>query len=147
MIPHDAIDGRWWQMRKRSLRILVITNGARLRLALRPTIEDCLMPNLTLVSHDLCPYVQRAVIVLAEKSVPNERHYIDLADKPDWFRKISPLGKVLLPQIGDVMIFEPAVICEYLDKITPGSLHPRDPLQKAQHHAWVEFASAILRYC
>ena len=31
-----------------------------------------------LVSHVLCPYVQRAVIVLTEKGVAFERHDIDL---------------------------------------------------------------------
>ncbi len=51
---------------------------------------------LTLVSHLLCPYVQRAAIALAEKNVPFERVVIDLADKPDWFIAISPLGKVPL---------------------------------------------------
>ena len=49
---------------------------------------------LTLISHKLCPYVQRAVIALTEKGVPFERIDIDLANKPDWFLKISPLGKV-----------------------------------------------------
>ena len=37
---------------------------------------------LVLVSHVLCPYVQRAAIVLAEKGVPFERRDIDLANKP-----------------------------------------------------------------
>ena len=49
---------------------------------------------LKLISHKLCPYVQRAVIALNEKGVPFERIDIDLANKPDWFLKISPLGKV-----------------------------------------------------
>jgi len=35
-------------------------------------------PPLTLVSFDLCPYVQRAAIVLGEKGVPYERIDIDL---------------------------------------------------------------------
>ena len=48
---------------------------------------------LVLVSHALCPYVQRAAIVLAEKGVPFERRDIDLANKPDWFLKASPLGE------------------------------------------------------
>ena len=40
------------------------------------------MPKLTLISHDLCPYVQRAVIALTEKGVPFERRDVDLANKP-----------------------------------------------------------------
>lgn len=48
---------------------------------------------LTLVSHHLCPYVQRAAISLAEKGVAFERRYVDLAAKPDWFLSISPLAR------------------------------------------------------
>lgn len=99
---------------------------------------------LTLVSHHLCPYVQRAVIVLREKEVPFERIDIDLADKPAWFNAISPLGKVPLLRVGDDVLFESAVICEYLDEVTPGSLHPRDPVGRARHRAWIEFASTTL---
>ncbi|WP_171258249.1 glutathione S-transferase N-terminal domain-containing protein, partial [Acinetobacter baumannii] len=40
--------------------------------------------SLKLISHKLCPYVQRAVIALKEKGVPFERIDIDLANKPDW---------------------------------------------------------------
>jgi len=70
---------------------------------------------LTLVSFDLCPYVQRAAIALAEKGVPFERRDVDLANKPDWFEAISPLGKVPLLQVDDEVLFESAVIVEYLE--------------------------------
>ncbi|MFB2920990.1 MULTISPECIES: glutathione S-transferase family protein [Aerosakkonema] len=102
------------------------------------------IPELELVSHHLCPYVQRAVITLLEKDIPHQRTYIDLSNKPDWFCQISPLGKVPLLKVGDEVLFESAVICEYLDEITPGSLHPTDPLNKAKHRAWIEFGSSIL---
>jgi glutathione S-transferase len=105
---------------------------------------------LTLVSHYLCPYVQRASIVLSEKGVAFERHYIDLATKPDWFLRISPLGKVPLlavPQAGldDAILFESAVICEYLEETQSGTpLHPADPLSRARHRGWMEFGSSVL---
>ena len=102
------------------------------------------IPKLELVSHYLCPYVQRAVITLLEKDIPHQRTYIDLANKPDWFHQISPLGKVPLLKVNEEILFESAVICEYLDEITPGSLHPADPLQKAKHRSWIEFGSNIL---
>ena len=60
---------------------------------------------LKLISHKLCPYVQRAVIALTEKGVEFERIDIDLANKPDWFLKISPLGKTPVLQVGDIAIF------------------------------------------
>ncbi len=104
---------------------------------------------LTLVSHHLCPYVQRASIVLSEKGVPFERIYIDLAAKPDWFLRISPLGKVPLLAAprgrADAILFESAVICEYLEETQAGpALHPDDSLLKARHRGWMEFGSSIL---
>lgn len=102
------------------------------------------MPELTLISHDLCPYVQRAVIALTEKGVPFDRIYVDLANKPDWFLAVSPLGKVPLLKAGEAVIFESAVILEYLEETQPKPLHPADPLLRAQHRAMIEFASAVL---
>jgi len=99
---------------------------------------------LTLVSHALCPYVQRAAIVLAEKGVAFERRVVDLANKPDWFLAISPLGKTPVLLVGDVPIFESAVICEYLDDTLAPRLHPADPLLRARHRSWMEFGSAVL---
>ncbi|WP_407146456.1 glutathione S-transferase family protein [Bradyrhizobium sp. ORS 86] len=108
------------------------------------------MAALKLISHKLCPYVQRAVIALAEKGAPFERIDIDLAHKPDWFLKISPLGKVpVLVVTGDdgkeVALFESNVICEYIEETQADArLHPQDPLLRAEHRAWMEFGSAIL---
>jgi glutathione S-transferase len=99
---------------------------------------------LTLVSHVLCPYVQRAAIVLMEKGIAFERIDIDLANKPDWFLRISPLGKTPVLLVDGTPIFESAVICEYLDDIATPMLHPQDALQRAQHRAWIEFGSTIL---
>jgi glutathione S-transferase len=105
---------------------------------------------LTLISHLLCPYVQRAAIALGEKGVPFERVVIDLANKPQWFLDISPLGKVPLLKVQradgtEAVLFESSVICEYLEETQPGArLHPEDPLTRAEHRAWMEFGSAIL---
>jgi glutathione S-transferase len=98
----------------------------------------------TLVSHKLCPYVQRAAIVLLEKHMPFERIDIDLANKPAWFLRQSPLGKTPVLLVEDQAIFESAVICEYLDEIATPRLHPADALLRAQHRAWMEFGSSVL---
>jgi len=103
---------------------------------------------LILVSHHLCPYVQRAAISLAEKGVPFERITIDLANKPAWFKAISPLGKVPLLRVRqngqETVIFESAVILEFLEETEANPLHPADPYARARHRAWIEFGSAIL---
>ena len=99
---------------------------------------------LKLISHKLCPYVQRAVIALTEKDVSFERIDIDLANKPDWFLKISPLGKTPVLVVGEHAIFESAVILEYLEDTQPHPLYPADPLARAHHRAMIELGSAML---
>lgn len=104
---------------------------------------------LALISHHLCPYVQRAAIALAEKQIPFERIWVDLAAKPDWFKAISPLGKVPVLAVKDedgreAAIFESAVILEYLEETTASPLHPADALQRARHRGWIEFGSQVL---
>lgn len=104
--------------------------------------------NLVLVSHALCPYVQRAAIALHEKGVAFERIDIDLSNKPAWFLALNPLGKtpvLLVPRNGRFeTVFESAVICDFLDDTIEPRLHPADALERARHRAWIEVASATL---
>lgn len=108
------------------------------------------MTKLTLISFPTCPFVQRAVITLKEKGVDFDVVYIDLADKPDWFLEISPLGKVPVLKVEregyePAVVFESAVIVEYLEETAPGrKIHPEDPLERARHRTWVEFGSQML---
>jgi len=100
--------------------------------------------SLHLISFKTCPFVQRAVITLKHKNIDFEITYIDLADPPDWFLELSPLGKVPVLKVDDEVLFESAVINEYLDEITGGDLQPRDPLARAKNRAWIEYASNML---
>lgn len=97
-----------------------------------------------LISHALCPYVQWAVIVLNEKGVAFERRDIDLANKPDWFLAISPLGKTPVLLVDGKPIFESSVICEYLDEVLTPHVHPQDAFIRAEHRSWMEFGSVVL---
>jgi glutathione S-transferase len=99
---------------------------------------------LKLISHKLCPYVQRAVIALSEKGVAFERVDIDLSKKPDWFLRISPLGKTPVLLVGDHAIFESAVILEYVEETQAKPLHPGNALRRAEHRAFIEFGSVVL---
>lgn len=103
------------------------------------------MPTFELISNHLCPYTQRAAIQLAEKGLAFERTYIDLTDKPAWFLRLSPLGKVPVLRHGDTIVFESAVLCEYIEEVAPAvPLLPAAPAARARQRAWVEFASAIV---
>lgn len=106
--------------------------------------------NFELVSFDICPYVQRSVITLKHKKVDFKITYIDLEETPAWFNKISPLGKVPLLLVRSsenkepIVLFESAVINEYIDEVTPPSVAPKDPLKKAQARGWIEVGSELL---
>ncbi len=104
------------------------------------------MHDFELISNILCPYTQRAAIQLAEKGLEPRRTYIDLADKPDWFIPLSPLGKVPVLRVGSTAVFETAVICEYIEEaaVDRVPLWPSDALERARHRAWTEFASAVI---
>ena len=99
---------------------------------------------LHLISFKTCPFVQRAVITLKHKRIDYDITYIDLAEPPAWFLELSPLKKVPVLKVDDEVLFESAVINEYLDEITGGELQPKDPLARAKNRAWVEFASNML---
>ena len=98
-----------------------------------------------LISHHLCPFVQRAAIAFAENGVAFERENIDLDNKPDWFLSLSPTGKVPVLVIDDeIVLFESSVIAQYVDEVTGGGLLATDPAKKARQKAWMEFASAVI---
>lgn len=99
---------------------------------------------LVLVSHKLCPYVQRVSIVLQEKEFAFERKDVDLSAPPEWFLQISPLGKTPVLLVNTEPIFESAVICEFLDETRSPRLHPDAPLERAKHRAYMELGSSTL---
>lgn len=101
-------------------------------------------PQLELISFKVCPFVQRSTIALNEKQVDYKLTHIMPGDEPDWFKEVSPLGKVPVLLVDGKPVFESAVIMEYLDETRAPRLHPDDPLQKALHRSWVEFCSELL---
>ena len=78
------------------------------------------------------------------KGVEFDVTYINLRNKPDWFLKISPHGKVPVLKVDDVALFESNAIAEYLDEIFEPRLHPADPIKRAQNRAWTDFLSTFV---
>ncbi len=97
-----------------------------------------------LISFKICPFVQRAVIAMQTKGVEFDIEYIDLAEPPAWFLEISPLKKVPLLLVDNQVIFESAVINEYIDEAYPNSLHPADLVEKAHNRSWIEFGNSCM---
>ena len=99
---------------------------------------------IELISFNLCPFVQRSVITLLKKGIDFKITYIDLANPPEWFLEISPLAKVPVVRYCDEVLFESAVINEFLDEITADSLMPIEALDKAKDRAWIEYSSQLI---
>ncbi|XP_062230557.1 probable glutathione S-transferase DHAR1, cytosolic [Phragmites australis] len=67
-----------------------------------------------------CPFSQRVLLTLEEKKVPYEMKLIDLSNKPDWFLKISPEGKVPVFNSGDgKWIVDSDVITQVIEEKFP----------------------------
>ena len=79
------------------------------------------------------------MIVLRAKKVDYEVTYVNLRDKPDWFLKISPRGKVPVLVVDEVPLFESNAIAEYLDEVVAPRLHPEDPIKRARNRAWNDY--------
>jgi len=98
-----------------------------------------------LVSAKVCPFVQRAVILLKEKGVDHKTTYIDLQNKPEWFLAKSPRGKVPILDVGSDVLFESQAICEYLEEAFPEKpLMPTSLVERARARAWYPFAGEDL---
>lgn len=82
--------------------------------------------------------------VLNEKGVDYDVTYIDLRNKPDWFLEISPTGKVpVLQTDDDTVLFESAVIMEFLDESHAPHYMPDSPLGRAYNRMWYEFVAGL----
>lgn len=79
------------------------------------------------------------MIVLRAKDVEFDVTYINLREKPNWFLKISPHGKVPVLLVDDEPLFESNAIAEYLEETIEPHLHPSDSIKRARNRAWTDF--------
>jgi glutathione S-transferase len=96
-----------------------------------------------LISFKVCPFVQRNVILLKEKDIDFDIVHIDLSNPPDWFLNLSPTKKVPVLEVEEGILFESAIINEYLNEKHSLTLHPSDVFSRAKNRAWIEFMSPL----
>ncbi len=98
------------------------------------------MPEVELFSFESCPYAQRTRMALIEKGVDFELTEIDLFNRPDWFKEVSPYGKVPVLRHAGEVIYESAIINQYLDEVFPEPpLMPGTPLGRARARIWMDY--------
>ncbi|XP_019864783.1 pyrimidodiazepine synthase-like [Aethina tumida] len=94
---------------------------------------------LRLYSMKFCPFVQRVRLVLAAKGIKYDTVNINLIEKPEWYFKIHPEGKVPALDIGSRIIVESLDIANYLEENYPDvSLYPSDPEAKKADKEMIE---------
>jgi len=98
---------------------------------------------LELIGFKLCPFAQRAIILLNTQKIDFEITYINPMDPPDWFKEISPTGQVPLLKVDDKIVFESSVITEFINDISIASIHPEDVIKKANNRSWIAFSSTL----
>ncbi len=104
------------------------------------------MPNnkYKLISFVICPFVQRSIIVLNHKKQDYDIEYIDIENPPEWYLKKVPTGKVPALFIGDDVIFESAIINEFIDETCGSRLMPEDALQRAKERSWIAYSEQLI---
>ena len=79
------------------------------------------MSEIELFSYEACPFAQRTRMMLIEKQADFSLTEVNLKNKPDWWKKLSPTGKVPLIRHKNNIIYESRIINEYLEEILPGN--------------------------
>lgn len=103
------------------------------------------MAEIELFSYEACPYAQRTRMALIEKGIPFKLTEVDLYNKPDWFKALSPYGKVPLLKHNDNIVYESRIINEYLEDAFPAHpLLPQDPANRSKARIWIDYCDSYL---
>ncbi len=87
---------------------------------------------MSLYSADAEPSSHAVRVVLAEKAVNVEIHYVSDHDRPEDLRTLNPYDSILTLVDRDLVLYEPQIIMEYLDERFPHPpLMPVDPVTRA----------------
>lgn len=100
------------------------------------------MAKLEIIGFDISNWVRAARIACEEKGVAYELTPNGMKDLTDMksanHLAVHPFGRIPAMRHGDVVLFETAAICRYVDSMFPGqSLVPEDKLEAARMEQWV----------
>lgn len=101
---------------------------------------------VTLFASNGCPYAQRTRALLLHLALPHEVREIDLQNKPADFLALSPTGRVPMLVDGQHLLYESAVINEYLrERAGWAEGFSNDTYQRARERlAMVQFDSVLV---
>lgn len=94
--------------------------------------------SLTVYGAPLSPFVRKVRLFLAEKALDYQLEIILPFGQPDWYRELSPLGRIPALKDGDFSLADSSVICQYLEERHPQpALLGRDAQERARIR-WLE---------
>ena len=87
----------------------------------------------------LSPFVRKLRLFLAEKGLDYQLEIITPFGQPEWYRELSPLGRIPALKDGDFTLADSSVICHYLEEKHPDlpPLYSSTPEQRARIN-WLE---------
>jgi len=96
--------------------------------------------SIELFTARICPFAHRTRLVLLEKGVEARLTEIDFKNKPARFLAVSPYGPVPALVHGTTVVYESAIINEYLDETFPApALMPTQPGLRALVRVWIDY--------
>ena len=83
----------------------------------------------------LSPFVRKLRLFLAEKGLEYQLEIITPFGQPEWYRELSPLGRIPALKDDDFALADSSVICHYLEEKHPDlePLYGSTPAQRARH--------------
>lgn len=88
---------------------------------------------MLLYSGTTCPFSHRCRFLLNEKGMDFEVRDVDLHNIPEDIFAINPYGEVPILAERELHLYEPNIICEYLDERFPHpQLMPSEPVERAR---------------
>tara|TARA_R110001599_G_scaffold353880_1_gene602003 strand:+ start:116424 stop:117044 length:621 start_codon:yes stop_codon:yes gene_type:complete len=103
---------------------------------------------ITLYERTDCPFCWKVRLALAELDLEYEAVATRLGEKHPELARLSPTGTVPVLVDGDTVIWESAVILEYLaGRYSPGSLFPGDAAEQARIRLLHAYSDKIVGSC
>ncbi|XP_073525586.1 uncharacterized protein [Phyllobates terribilis] len=66
-----------------------------------------------------CPFCHRVLLTLEEKGLPYDMKLVDFANKPEWFLKINPDGKVPVMKLDEEWVADSDILTSFLEANYP----------------------------
>ena len=100
------------------------------------------MAAIEFITAEVCPFAQRTHLALMEKGLDYDHAEVDLANKPAWFEAVSPYSKVPVLKHDGAVIYESAIINEYIEERFPEpALMPASPVSRATARVWIDYCN------